>query len=270
MTWVFQDAYNKLGCLLAGMGGSAVGGFVHTNGFRYKRCACQAGLITMCLLSVALVICHIAVANAAPSGEAIAAKVTEKLKGVTTLQADIASEFSDPSSKSPVRMTIRVSADKAGEITRMEITQHPVFEGQIIIIDAKRDLTTVYMPVTGQAYRGKSATMAAQLGFDAGTFDLDELLSLDLSAMMKCSYLREEKVDRLPHYVLETRVAQSPREYQLVWVDCETYMIKKVEAYNADGMKVATVVLNKLRLDAKIDPNKLRELPKGTRITEIK
>jgi outer membrane lipoprotein-sorting protein len=66
----------------------------------------------MCLLSVALVICHIAVANAAPSGEAIAAKVTEKLKGVTTLQADIASEFSDPSSKSPVRMTIRVSADK--------------------------------------------------------------------------------------------------------------------------------------------------------------
>jgi hypothetical protein len=35
-------------------------------------------------------------------------------------------------------------------------------------------------------------------------------------------------------------------------------------------MKVATVVLNNLKLDAKIDPNKLRELPKGTRITEIK
>lgn len=270
MTWVFRDAYNKLGRLLAGMGGSAVEGVVSTNVFRYKRCAYRARLIVVCLLSAALVICNIAVASAAPSGEAVAAKVTEKLKGVTTLQADIASEFSDPSSKSPMRMTIRVSADKTSGITRMEIMQHAVFEGQIIIIDVKRDLTTVYMPVTGQAYRGKSATMAAQLGFDAGSFDLDELLSLDLSEMMKCSYLREEKVNRLPHYVLETRVAQSPKEYQLVWVDSETYMIKKVEAYDAENRRVATVVLNNLKLDAKIDPNKLRELPKGTRITEIK
>ncbi|MDD2201568.1 MAG: hypothetical protein PHP20_02605 [Firmicutes bacterium] len=245
-------------------------GVVHTDGFRHKRCACQARLMIMCLLSAALVICNFAVADASPSGEAIAAKVTEKLKNVTTLQADIASEFSDPSSKSPMRMTIRVSADKASGITRMEIMQHAVFEGQIIIIDVKKDLTTVYMPVTGQAFRGKSATMAAQLGFDAGSFDLDELLLLDLSEMMKCSYLKQEKLNRLPHYVLETRVAQSPKEYQLVWVDCETYMIKKVEAYDYQDRRVATVVLNNLKLDAKIDPSKLRELPKGTRITEIK
>ena len=42
------------------------------------------------------------------------------------------------------------------------------------------------------------------------------------------------------HYVLETRVAQSPREYRS-WVDCETYMIKKVEAYNADGRRLTVV-----------------------------
>jgi outer membrane lipoprotein-sorting protein len=251
------------------MGGSIVEDVVPRGSVK-KRCALWGRLIMVCLLGVALIMCNMASANAAPSGEEIAAKVTEKIKGVAALQADIASEFSDPSSKSPTRMTIRVSGDKGSGITRMEITQHPVFEGQIIIVDVKKDLTTVYMPVTGQAYRGKSATMATQLGFDVGAFDLEKLLSLDLSAMVKCSYLRQEKVDRLPHYVLETRVVQSPQEYQIVWVDCETYTIKRVEAYNSQGKRVATIIINNLKLDTKIDSNKLRELPKGTRITEIK
>ena len=86
---------------------------------------------------------------AAPSGDEIAARVTEKLKEIQTVQTDIIAEISDGSSKNPVKMSIRVSADRKLQVTRMEITQHPVFEGQIMILDTKADQATV-MPVTGQ------------------------------------------------------------------------------------------------------------------------
>ncbi len=209
-------------------------------------------------------------ASAAPTGDEIAARVTEKLKEIRSVQADIVASFSDPSSKSPINMTIRVSADRSTSITRMEITQHAVFEGQIVILDVKKDLTTVYMPVTGQAYRGKSATIAAQLGLDMGSFDLDNLLSMDPAGMMSFRYLRQDKYDRLPHYVVQTKPNMEVEGHQLVWVDCETYMVRKIEAFDGQGKLVASITINNLKINPKLDPVKLRGLPKGTRITDVK
>jgi len=209
-------------------------------------------------------------ASAAPTGDEIAARVTEKLKEIRSVQADIVASFSDPSSKSPINMTIRVSADRSTSITRMEITQHAVFEGQIVILDVKKDLTTVYMPVTGQAYRGKSATIAAQLGLDMGSFDLDSLLSMDPAGMMSFKYMRQDKYDRLPHHVVQTKPNTDVEGYQLVWVDCETYMVRKIEAFDGQGKLVASITINNLKINPKLDPVKLRGLPKGTRITDVK
>jgi len=104
-------------------------------------------LLFTILMSTAVVLC----APAVPTGDEVAARVTEKLKEIRSVQADVVASFSDSSSKNPINMTIRVSADRSSSITRMEITQHTVFEGQIVILDVKKDLTTVYMPVTGQA-----------------------------------------------------------------------------------------------------------------------
>ena len=223
-------------------------------------------LLFIILMSTAVVLC----APAAPTGDEVAAKVTEKLKEIRSVQADIVASFSDPSSKNPINMTIRVSADRSSSITRMEITQHAVFEGQIVILDVKKDLTTVYMPVTGQAYRGKSATIAAQLGLDMGSFDLDSLLSMDPAGMMSFKYLRQDKYDRLPHHVVQTKPNTGVEGYQLVWVDCETYMVRKIEAFDGQGKLVASITINNLKLNPKLDPVKLRELPKGTRITDVK
>ena len=223
-------------------------------------------LLFIVLMSTAAVLC----APAAPTGDEVAAKVTEKLKEIRSVQADIVASFSDPSSKNPINMTIRVSADRSSSITRMEITQHAVFEGQIVILDVKKDLTTVYMPVTGQAYRGKSATIAAQLGLDMGSFDLDSLLSMDPAGMMSFKYMRQDKYDRLPHHVVQTKPNTGVEGYQLVWVDCETYMVRKIEALDGQGKLVASITINNLKINPKLDPVKLRELPKGTRITDVK
>jgi len=223
-------------------------------------------LLFIVLMSTAAVLC----APAAPTGDEVAAKVTEKLKEIRSVQADIVASFSDPSSKNPINMTIRVSADRSSSITRMEITQHAVFEGQIVILDVKKDLTTVYMPVTGQAYRGKSATIAAQLGLDMGSFDLDSLLSMDPAGMMSFKYMRQDKYDRLPHHVVQTKPNTDVEGYQLVWVDCETYMVRKIEAFDGQGKLVASITINNLKINPKLDPVKLRELPKGTRITDVK
>jgi outer membrane lipoprotein-sorting protein len=209
-------------------------------------------------------------APAAPTGDEIAAKVAEKLKEIQTVQADIVASFSDSSSKNPINMTIRVSADRSSNITRMEITQHQVFEGQIVILDMKKDITTVYMPVTGQAYRGRSATIAAQLGLDMGSFDLDNLLSMDPAGMMTFKYLRQDKFDRLPHHVVQTRPKMDVEGYQLVWVDCETLMVRKVEAFDGQGKLTASITINNLKVNLKLNTIKLRELPKGTRITDVK
>jgi outer membrane lipoprotein-sorting protein len=223
-------------------------------------------LLFTILMSTAAALC----ASAAPTGDEIAARVTDKLKEIRSVQADIVASFSDPSSKNPINMTIRVSADRSSSITRMEITQHAVFEGQIVILDVKKDLTTVYMPVTGQAYRGKSATIAAQLGLDMGSFDFDNLLSMDPAGMMSFRYLRQDKYDRLPHYVVQTKPKVDIEGHQLVWVDCETYMVRKIEAFDDQGKQIASITINNLKINPKLDPVKLRELPKGTRITDVK
>ncbi len=208
--------------------------------------------------------------SAAPTGDEIAARVAERLKEIRTVEADIVASFSDSSSKNPMNMTIRVTADRVSSITRMEIMQHQVFEGQIVILDMKKDLTTVYMPVTGQAYRGKSATIAAQLGLDMGSFDLDNLLSMDPAGIMTFKYLRQDKLDRLPHHVVQTRPKMDIEGYQVVWVDCETFMVRKVEVFDGQGKLTASVTINNLKVNLKLNPSKLRELPKGTRITDVR
>jgi outer membrane lipoprotein-sorting protein len=58
--------------------------------------------------------------------------------------------------------------------------------------------------------------------------------------------------------------------HQLVWVDCETYMVRKIEAFDGQGKLVASITINNLKINPKLDPVKLRELPKGTRITDVK
>lgn len=231
----------------------------------------SAKVFTLVVLFVAFV-CAAAVhgASPTPTGDEIAAKVTEKLKEIRSIQADVVASFSDPSSKNPINMTIRVSADRNSNITRMEIMKHPVFEGQIVILDMKKDLTTVYMPVTGQAYRGKSATIAAQLGLDMGSFDLDNLLSMDPTGMMTFKYVRQDKYDRLPHYVVQTKPTLNVEGHQMVWVDCETYMVRKIEAFDGQGRLAASITVDNPKINLKLDPNKLRELPKGTRITDVK
>ena len=87
--------------------------------------------------------------GAAPTGDQIAAK-SPKLKQIQTVQADIVAEFSEGPGKSVVKMGIRVTADRAAKLTRMEITQHPVFEGEIMILDTKNDRTTVSCPSPGR------------------------------------------------------------------------------------------------------------------------
>jgi len=211
---------------------------------------------------------------AAPSGDEIAARVTEKLKEIQTVQTDIIAEISDGSSKNPVKMSIRVSADRKLQVTRMEITQHPVFEGQIMILDTKADQATVYMPVTGQAFRGKTASVAAQLGVDLATIDLDGLLKMDTTTLLSCKYLRQEVINRLPYYVVETRPkvggSSATTSVQHVWVDAETYVVYKVEAYDSAGLKLASVTMNTFKTNVKLDAAKLKELPRGTKVMEVK
>ncbi|MEA4884055.1 MAG: outer membrane lipoprotein-sorting protein [Clostridia bacterium] len=221
-------------------------------------------------MAVVIILMSVGPSQAAPSADEIAVRASEKLREIQTIQADVAADYSDPSGKAPIKMTVRVSADRVSKLTRMEITEHQVLEGQIIILDMKKDQATVYMPVTGQAYRGKTQSIAAQLGLDMGTLDLDHLLSLDPAGVMVFKYVRQDKIDRLPYHVIETRSKDEQTGYQLVWVDCETYMVRKVEVYDSQGKRIAAVAINNLKLNAKLDANKLRELPKGTRITDIK
>lgn len=226
-------------------------------------------LAFLCVL-VAIVILVAPLGSAAPGGDEVAAKVTEKLREIQTVQAEVAAEIWDPSSKTPLKMTIRVTGDRANQLTRMEVTQHPVFEGQIVILDIRKDQTIVYMPVTAQAYRGRSAKVAAQLGVDLGTFDIDSLLSLDPAGVLSFRYVKQERLDRLPYHVVETRPKQGEGGSQLVWVDAETYMVRKIEAFDDSGKKLALIMINDLKTNFKLDVNKLRELPRGTKITEVK
>jgi len=47
-------------------------------------------------------------------------------------------------------------------------------------------------------------------------------------------------------------------------------MVRKIEAFDGQGKLVASITINNLKLNPKLDPVKLRELPKGTRITDVK
>lgn len=222
------------------------------------------------LLALAVAV-QSAVSLAAPSPDDIVAKASQKLREVQALQADVAAEYSDSSGKAPVNMVVHVALDKASQVTRVEVTQHAVLEGQIVILDLKKDLATVYMPVTGQAFRGKTALIAAQLGgIDTSTFDIERLLSIDPAGVLSFKYIRQDKIDRLPYHVLESRSKDNPQEYQVVWVDCETYMVRRIDAYDNQGRKTASIMINNLKTNVKLDPNKLKQLPKGTKISDLK
>jgi len=40
--------------------------------------------------------------------------------------------------------------------------------------------------------------------------------------------------------------------------------------YDAEGSKVASVTFDSFQIDIKLDANKIKELPRGTKVTEIK
>jgi outer membrane lipoprotein-sorting protein len=256
------------------LGAVTVGGILRKFDSRrvVSRQAVKFSLALCC--SLIMVIAGFSPTGAAPTGDEIAAKVTDKLKEIQTVQADIVAELNDGTSKNPVKMTIRVTADRAMQVTRMEITQHPVFEGQIMILDTKKDQATVYMPVTGQAFRGKTSSVAAQLGVDLSMIDLNALLSMDTKTLLSCKYLRQEVVNRLPYHVVETRPkvggSAATAGVQHVWVDAETYIVYRVEVYDSAQNKVATITMNTFKTNVKIDANKIRELPRGTKVTELK
>jgi len=220
-------------------------------------------------LAVAISLAMVSLAaQAAPSGEEIATKVKAAYESLKTVSLVTAIEYKD--GKNLMAMKASVSADMASSILRVEIIEHPVIEGQIVIIDGTKKVSIVYMPVTNQAFRGPSAKVASAMGLDLGTINPEQLLNIDLNTALSIKYLRTEKIDRLNYYVLETRPKQSPETYQLVWIDVETYTVKQVEAYDADKVRLVKVVITDYKPNVKLDAKKLVELPKGTKITDIK
>jgi outer membrane lipoprotein-sorting protein len=220
------------------------------------------------LAVTALIIVVSRAAQAAPSGDEIAAKVKASYENLKTVSLVTAIEYKD--GKNLLAMKASVSADMASGILRIEIVEHPVIEGQILIINGTTGISTVYMPVTSQAFRGPSAKVASAIGLDLSTINPEKLLNIDISTSLSVKYLRTEKIDRLSYYVVETRPKQAPDTYQLVWIDIETYSIKQVEAYDAARVRLVKVFIEQYLPNTKIDIKKLQELPKGTKLTDIK
>ncbi len=234
-----------------------------------KDSARAARKIMLKALAVAISLAMVSLAaQAAPSGEEIATKVKAAYESLKTVSLVTAIEYKD--GKNLMAMKASVSADMASSILRVEIIEHPVIEGQIVIIDGTKKVSIVYMPVTNQAFRGPSAKVASAMGLDLGTINPEQLLNIDLNTALSIKYLRTEKIDRLNYYVVETRPKQSPETYQLVWIDAETYTVKQVEAYDADKVRLVKVVITDYKPNVKLDAKKLVELPKGTKITDIK
>lgn len=234
---------------------------------RFKASAALSAAARM-LAVAALVIIIARAAQAAPSGEEIAAKVKASYESLKTVSLITAIEYKD--GKNLLAMKASVSADMATGILRIEITEHPVIEGQIVIIDGTKGISTVYMPVTSQAFRGPSAKVAAAIGLDLSAIDPEQLLNIDINSALSVKYVRTEKIDRFNYYVLETRPKQAPDTYQLVWVDAENYSIKQVEAFDAAKVRLVKVVIEDYKPNVKLDLKKLVELPKGTKLTDIK
>lgn len=207
-------------------------------------------------------------AKAAPNGADIASKVKTAYESLKSVSIIAAIEYKE--GKSLMAMKASVMADLTTNIIRLEITEHPVLEGQIVILDGNKNISTVYMPVTNQAFRGPSAKVATALGVDISEFSPDQLLNIDVNEALSIKYLRTEKIDRLDYYVLETKPKQTPDTYQLVWVDVENYSVKQVEAYDAQKVRLLKVVIEEYKPNIKLDSKKLAELPKGTKISEIK
>lgn len=220
------------------------------------------------LAVAAIMIMFSRAAQAAPTGEEIAAKVKASYETLKTVTLISSIEYKD--GKNLMAMKASVSADLVASIIRVEVTEHPVIEGQIVIIDGSKNISTVYMPVTGQAFRGPSQKVASAIGLDLGTINPEQLLNIDINSSLSVKYLRTEKIDRLSYYVLETRPKSAPETYQLVWVDIENYSIKQVEAYDAAKVRLVKVIIEDYKPNIKLDAKKLVELPKGTKLTDIK
>jgi outer membrane lipoprotein-sorting protein len=220
-------------------------------------------------LAIAAIIILVSMtALAAPTGEEIASKVKASYESLKTVSLIAAIEYKDGTDL--LKMKASIIADRASSLLRIEITEHPVLEGQIVIIDGIKDISTVYMPVTSQAFRGPSAKVASAMGLDLSTIDPDQLLNIDLNAALSVKYLRTEKIDRLNFYVVETRPKQAPDTYQLVWVDVENFAIKQLEAYDSSKVRLIKVIIEEYKQNIKLDLKKISELPKGTKITDIK
>lgn len=230
------------------------------------RAALTAAAKAMAVVSTIVIISM--TAKAAPNGADIASKVKTAYESLKTVSLIAAVEYKE--GKNLMAMKASVMADLATNVIRLEITEHPVLEGQIVILDGNKNISTVYMPVTNQAFRGPSAKVASALGVDMTDFSPDQLLNIDINEALSIKYLRTEKIDRLDYYVLETKPKAAPDTYQLVWVDVENYSVKQVEAYDAQKVRLVKVIIEEYKPNLKLDAKKLAELPKGTKISEIK
>ena len=209
-------------------------------------------------------------AFAAPNVTEIANKVTVNMKKMDIMQADLQIEMFD--NKGRVQnMTARVTADQKRKTTRLEILKHPVLEGQIVVLDLSNDQAIVYMPVTSAAVRGTIETVGSQVGgLDLKSLDIEGMLSLDPAEVLSMKYLRTEAYKRIDHYVIEVKTKISGSGTQIVWVDSENYLIKKVEVFDDSGKNIANVVIDNFTGNFSYDTAKLKELPKGTKITDLR
>lgn len=209
-------------------------------------------------------------AFAAPNVTEIANKVTANMKKMNILQADLQIEMFDNRGRAQ-NMTARVTADQKSKTTRLEILKHSVLEGQIVVLDLSNDQAIVYMPVTSAAVRGTIDTVGSQVGgVDLKSLDIEGLLSLDPAEVLNMKYLRTETYNRIDHYVIEVKTKISGSGTQIVWVDSENYLIKKIEVFDDSGKNIANVVIDNFTWNFSYDVAKLKELPKGTKITDLR
>lgn len=225
------------------------------------------------LLTLLVVICANSFplrALAAPNVAEIANNVASNIKSMHILQVDLNIEMFDAKGKAQ-NMSGRVTVDQKKKITRLEILEHSIFKGQIIVVDILNDEAIVYMPVTSAAVIGKIKTVGSQLGqVDLTSLNMDELLSLDPADILNMKYIKTEEYDRHSHYVIEVKTNISGSGTQIVWVDAETNLVKKVEVFDDLGRNIANVVTENFKWNFSYDFKQLKELPKDAKLTSLR
>jgi len=100
--------------------------------------------------------------------------------------------------------------------------------------------------------------------------NMDELLSLDPADILNMKYIKTEEYDRHSHYVIEVKTNISGSGTQIVWVDAETNLVKKVEVFDDLGRNIANVVTENFKWNFSYDFKQLKELPKDAKLTSLR